>query len=146
MRVTGDCTLIDPQVIDNMVHEFKNNPCDFMDAFYHGEGKGAVAGFPDGSNPEIFTFKALKIANINATTKEEKEHVSGYIIKNLLCKKYYIPINKYLYNNINLEMLHLSLDTQTDFLLIEKIIKNLYLKNPDFTIYDVLDFLNSNND
>jgi spore coat polysaccharide biosynthesis protein SpsF len=142
VRVTGDCTLIDSQIIDNLVEEFKKSGADFMDPNYYGEGKGAVAGFPDGSNPEIFTFKALQEANSNAITSEEKEHVSGYIIKNLLCKKYNIPINLSLYNNLDFKTLHLSLDTLEDFMLIEKIINNLYTQNNDFTIYDVLEFLN----
>jgi len=144
VRVTGDCILIDPQIIDNIILEFKNNVCDFMDTFYHGSGKGCCAGFPDGSNPEIFTFKSLQEANLNATTEEEKEHVSGYIIKNMNCKKYNIPININNYSNINFETLHLSLDTQDDFILIEKILKNFYVDNSNFTIYDVLKFLNCN--
>ena len=144
VRVTGDCILIDPKIIDNIIYEFKINPCDFMDTVYYGEGKGSVAGFPDGSNPEIFTFQSLEKANLNAITKDEKEHVTGYIIKNMNCKKYSIPINIDNYSNINFRTLHLSLDTQDDLILIENILKNLYFNNPDFTIYDVLDFLNYN--
>ena len=127
-----------------------------MDPSYYGEGKGAGAGFPNGLNPEIFTFDALQQANYNATTDEEKEHVTGYIIKNLLCKKYNIPINQSLYNNLDLKTVHLSLDTLEDFILIENIINNLYTQNNNlytqnnnlytqnnnFTIYDILEFLN----
>ena len=142
VRVTGDCPLIDPHIVDDLIIEFKNNSCDFMDPFYYGEGKGSLAGFPDGTNPEIFTFKALEEANFYSTTQEQKEHVTPYIIQKLVCKKYNIPINIGHYNNINFAKLHLSLDTQDDFILIEEIFNNLYISNPNFTIYDVLNYLN----
>jgi len=143
VRLTGDCILIDPKIIDNMIIEFKKHSCDFMDAFYHGKGKGCGAGFPDGLNPEIFTFDALYKAQINSISKEEKEHVSGYIIKNLKCSKYNIPINEHAYNNINFKTLHLSLDTADDFKLIVKILTKLYKKNSSFTVYDILDYVNN---
>lgn len=146
VRLTGDCTLIDSQIIDNLVEEFKKSGVDFMDPNYYGEGKSAKLatpiGFPDGFNPEIFTFDALQQANSNATTDQEKEHVSGYIIQKLSCKKYNIPINLSLYKNLDFKTLHLSLDTLEDFILIEKIINNLYTQNNNFTIYDILEFLN----
>jgi len=142
VRVTGDCILIDPVVIDNMVKFFKENNCDFLDLVYSGYGKGSIAGFPDGFNPEICSFDALKKAYKNSNKSDELEHVTGYIINNLKCMKYKIDL-KDTYSNINLKKLHLSLDTQEDLKTITEIIENLYPKNQNFTIYDVLNFLNN---
>lgn len=144
VRVTGDCTLIDPVIIDNMINFFKENDCDFLDPVYSGNGKGSVAGFPDGFNPEICSFDALKKAYKNANKPNELEHVTGYIINNMTCMKYKIDL-KDTYNNIPFKTLHLSLDTQEDLERITNILENLYPKNKDFTIDDVLNFLNQDN-
>ena len=141
VRVTGDCILIDPLIIDKMIEVFKNNNCDFLDPIYSGIGKGGGAGFPDGFNPEIFSFKALEKAYENANTPDELEHVTGYIINNLNCMKYNI-ILKEVYHNIPFERLQLSLDTKRDLDIITCILTNLYPDNPNFTIDDVLSFLN----
>jgi spore coat polysaccharide biosynthesis protein SpsF len=142
IRVTGDCPLIDPLIIDQMLDYFKKSNCDFMDPIYYGNGKGAHAGFPDGTNPEIFTMNALTLSQKNAILSYDKEHVTGYMIKNLNCKKFEILIDTTIYKNIDFTTLHLSLDTNDDYMLISKIINNLYANNKNFTIYDVLYFLN----
>ena len=142
IRVTGDCPLIDPFIIDKMIDEFKRSNCDFMDPIYHGNGKGSYAGFPDGTNPEIFTMNALSISQKNAVLSYDKEHVTGYMIKNLKCKKFKILLDTNIFKNIDFTNLHLSLDTIDDYNLISKIITNLYIKNKNFTIYDILYFLN----
>ena len=144
VRVTGDCILVDPLIIDKMIIFFKKNNCDFLDPVYSGDGKGAVAGFPDGFNPEIFSFKALKKAYQKATKPNELEHVTGYIIDNLICMKYNILL-KNVYNNIPFKTCHLSLDTQKDFNIIKYILTSIYPENHDFTIDDVLTFLNQDN-
>ena len=141
VRVTGDCPLIDPNIVDDMIKYYLKNNYDFIDPEYSGLGKGATAGFPDGFNPEICSFHALKIARQNASSPHELEHVTGYIIANLACGKYkFNLLNNY--NNINFKTLHLSLDTKTDYDIIKYIFKKLYPINKDFTINDVLMFLN----
>ena len=144
VRVTGDCPLIDPNIIDEIIVKFRSSECDYMDCYYHGKTKGASAGFPDGSNPEIFSFKALECANENAETDHDKEHVTGYISSNLECEKYTIPLPDE-YKSINFEKLHLSLDTPQDFELIQTIIRDIYNENNQFTIYDVLRYLDNKN-
>jgi spore coat polysaccharide biosynthesis protein SpsF len=125
-----------------MLDEFKISNCDFMDPVYYGNGKGSHAGFPDGTNPEIFTMNALTISQKNAILDYDKEHVTGYMIKNLNCKKFKILLDINKFKNIDFSVLHLSIDTNDDYILISKIINKLYINNNKFTIYDVLQFLN----
>ena len=101
-----------------------------------------MGGFPDGCNPQIFTFDILKETYANVTSSFDKEHVCPYMVRNYTTLPYIIPqIDKY--ENIDLSKLHLSLDTPQDYTLISAIFKKLYKKNPFFTIYDVLNIINN---
>ena len=76
----------------------------------------------------------------NAKLKEEKEHVSIYLRKNLKnIKEYEIKLEKE-YKNIDFKNFHLSLDTQKDFDLINKILN--YFNNNNFKLNDILEYLN----
>jgi spore coat polysaccharide biosynthesis protein SpsF (cytidylyltransferase family) len=45
----------------------------------------------------------------------------------------------------NVEGLHLSLDTPNDYELLKNIFHHVYLKNKEFTLEDVLNYLNHKN-
>ena len=91
----------------------------------------------------FFSFKLLEKAWNNSDNDFDKEHVTPYIKNNIdHINKYEIKLNK-TYNNIDFSKLHLSLDTQEDLVLLSKIYETLYPFNNNFTIIDVLDFLES---
>lgn len=142
IRCTGDCPLIDSNLIDSFVSYSKNkNHCLF--------GVAITEGFPDGFDMEIFTFDLLKKAYKEAKTEFDKEHVSSYIRRELLnnkCEYFKIELNKENYQNINFDKLHLSLDTIGDYKLIKNIFNNLYNSNNNFSYIDVLIYLNNNSD
>jgi spore coat polysaccharide biosynthesis protein SpsF len=142
VRITSDCPLIDPNIIDDMILNYINiqNESEYYAPKYADPTKGH--NFPDGFNPEIFSFKILEDAYYNASSDYDKEHVGPYMKRQYGKKEYEIPLNK-IYENLNFKNLHLSLDTQTDYKLLTIIFNNLYTNNINFTIYDVLDFLNS---
>ena len=141
VRITSDCPLIDPNIVDDMINIFIKNKLKYMTMKYSNDNIGAKGGFPDGCNPQIINFEMLKEAYQNAKTKYEIEHVVPYIEKKYNKYLYEIKLNKP-YKNINFKKLHLSLDTQKDYILLKNIFENLYKKNINFTIYDVLDFIN----
>lgn len=72
VRVTGDCPLIDPQVVDQIVGQFQLGGADYV-------SNVSPASYPDGLDTEVFTFSALERANRNATTAAHREHVTSYI-------------------------------------------------------------------
>ena len=69
MRITSDCPLIDPQVIDKVIGCFDD--FDYM---------SNVGTFPDGLDTEVFSYKALKQAWEEAASDYDREHVTPYII------------------------------------------------------------------
>lgn len=139
LRITSDCPLIDHKVIDSMIDKFYSlKEIDCLTMYYHGKH-----GFPDGTNGEIFTSEALKNAWKNATEQQDREHVSPYIHRNMNVNmfKVNIPLNI----KIDLDHLHLSLDTKQDLENLRKIISYFHAKgkNDTFTYINILEYLNN---
>ena len=136
VRVTSDCPLVDIKFIDMMIDYYLKSDLKYLGPKYFGNYK-----FPDGFNGEVFSFDVLEEANKNGSINE-REHVSTYIIKKYSKEEFIYPILYEKYKNINFTDLHLSLDTLEDYNLLKKIFKNVYLKNNNFQLEDVLRFLN----
>jgi spore coat polysaccharide biosynthesis protein SpsF len=139
IRITSDCPLIDYKIIDEMIEKFNDlKDINCLNMYYHGEH-----GFPDGTNLEIFTFNSLNEAWKNANEKSDREHVSTYIHRNMKVEKFKvnIPINI----KVDLDHLHLSLDTKQDLINLRKIISYFHKigKYNNFTYIDILEYLNN---
>jgi len=130
IRITADCPLIDPVLIDNMVLEFKttNN----LDYFSTDET------FPDGVDVEIFLAECLMQANLSFLSKFEQEHVTPWIKNN----KQRI---KYLSAEKNYNDFRITLDEKIDLEVIRDVVM-FFNDNFDFTWKDVVSFLEKNLD
>jgi spore coat polysaccharide biosynthesis protein SpsF len=73
VRVTADCPLLDPSVVDRVVGELITTGADYASNVL------PPRTFPRGLDVEAFTFAALEIANAGARLPEEREHVTPYI-------------------------------------------------------------------
>lgn len=69
VRLTGDCPLIDPDVIDAVVATRARSGADYA-------SNAAPPTFPDGLDVECFTRAALRLADRRATRVPEREHVT----------------------------------------------------------------------
>jgi len=72
VRVTGDCPLHDPRVIDEVVGHFRSQGVDYASNVH-------PPSFPDGLDVEVFTRDALERAWKEARRPSEREHVTPYI-------------------------------------------------------------------
>lgn len=131
VRLTGDCPLIDWQVIDQTIKFYKEGKYDYV----NNRSKPA---FPDGLDVEVFSYSALKSASDNAVLPSEKEHVTLYIRH----RKDKFKLGYY-YSAKDLSHMRWTVDKLEDFILIEKIYKNIYKDNPKFLMKDVLQLLNN---
>lgn len=113
VRVTSDCPLLDGTLIKNAVEDYLQlaNPNIYI-------SNGLEETYPRGFDFEIFSYSALKDAAIHADTVAQKEHVTPYLIQNCSGK----TILKNSAYKKNASHLRLTLDTQADFDLIEKLI------------------------
>lgn len=73
VRITSDCPLIDPDIIDAMVRRFVEVSPDYM------ANTLPPRRLPRGLDAEIFTTAALGKAHREATAPHEREHVTPYI-------------------------------------------------------------------
>ena len=71
VRLTGDCPLIDWQVVDRTIEFFFKGNFDFVETSLK---------FPDGLDVEIMSIEALKMAWEAAILPSEKEHVTQFIV------------------------------------------------------------------
>lgn len=131
IRVTGDCPLIDPTVIDEVIKSYEENDCDYA-------SNTLTPTFPDGMDIEICTFSSLEKANNNAIFKSDREHVTLYI-KN---SNEFTKFNYKAKNNFS--HLRMTVDELKDFELIKIVLENLYEKNPYFSYLDVVSFMSKN--
>jgi spore coat polysaccharide biosynthesis protein SpsF len=74
VRLTSDCPLIDPSIIDETIQFCIDNNCDYA--------RTDAKCFPDGLDVEVFKFSALVRASKEANLISEREHVTPYIWKN----------------------------------------------------------------
>jgi len=72
VRMTADCPLIDPEIIDKVVQKFKDDNVDYCANTVPPE----KSKFPDGSDIEVFSMKALEMANTEVQDEHRREHVT----------------------------------------------------------------------
>lgn len=131
VRITADCPLIDPGLIDLAIS--KMNP----DIDYCSNSLNAT--FADGLDLEIIKYKALEKSWKEAKYSFEREHVTQYIIchpDKFHCMEFLSPDGNFAHHRW-------TVDEPEDFELIEKIYKHfIYEKHTEaFDYRDVLKFL-----
>jgi len=136
VRVTSDCPLIDPGVVERVIATFFEQPgaCDYASNMIEPT-------FPYGMAVEVMSFAALREAHEEARDPAEREHVTPFI--------YWRP-ERYRLRSVtmNPSQAHLrwTVDTPEDFLLVSRILETLYPVKPKFEMSDVLSLLKSNPD
>jgi glutamate-1-semialdehyde aminotransferase/spore coat polysaccharide biosynthesis protein SpsF (cytidylyltransferase family) len=136
VRITSDCPLIDPDVIDQIVGLCVIKKLDYL-------SNTLEPTFPDGIDVEVFSFNALEKAWKESFLKSDREHVTPYIWRNstFFDKTMFKSEN---YNFIeNLSNIRLTVDYMDDYELIKLLISNLGGNLP-FNKY--VHFLNQNRD
>jgi spore coat polysaccharide biosynthesis protein SpsF len=141
VRITSDCPLIDPNLIDKCIAKFENSDFDYFSNVNKKIGEVwtyHLCGFPLGFAVEVFTFKALENAWKNAKKPSDREHVTQYIPDNPKSFKIGNMENSKDYSDIRL-----TVDHQIDFDLVKIVIEHF----PDGEIFDMekmATFLNEN--
>lgn len=128
IRITSDCPLIDPEIIDLVINFYKENEYDIV---ANASSNLSERTFPRGLDVEIFSFKQLEIAFLKANEKYQREHVTPYIYEN--AEKVY-----YYKNDVDYSQHRWTLDTDDDYKLISKIYSELYKGVHDFYLKDII--------
>ena len=132
VRICSDCPLIDPKIINKVYFFYLKNNYDYV-------SNKIFPSYPPGMGVEILNFQSLKKANKLTKNSYDKEHVTAYIYKNP--KKFKIK-------NVGLKKKLLNyrivLDYIEDFKLISNIQKHFNKQRKDFTLKDIIKYINRN--
>lgn len=145
IEITGDCPLMDPEVVDYAACEFLENYPEYDYVTNIGYVNNEKREIPVGMDVRIFKFDELKKIRSITEDPEDREHVSLYFFrggKNIYkLKNLKTPAKwKRSYNP------RLTLDTKEDFEVIKSIYENLSEVNPEFNLEEILNFLDQNRD
>lgn len=129
VRVTGDCPLIDSEIIDKVIHLYLSAKVDYC-------SNCAPATLPDGLDVEVFSFTALKKAALLAKKPSEREHVTPFIrnTPELFSTENY-------YHKPDLSHYRWTVDEPADFELVTKIYQALFDKKPYFNLDDIVNLI-----
>jgi len=130
VRLTGDCPLIDPKVIDQVVEYYQENAS-------HLDHLCLSPEWPEGYDTEIFSFSSLERAWREADKDYEREHVTPYITISGKFRVHRLPCNS------NLSHLRLTVDEPVDFDVVTDIYQELYPEfGHEFGLSEILDLFN----
>jgi len=113
VRITSDNPLIDPTLVDQVIEKFIEGSYDYVT-------NCNPRTFPQGTEAEIFSFKALEQAWKNSNKSSEREHVTPYFYKNPdKFKIFKITHHK------NLSKLRWTVDREPDLELVRAIVSKI---------------------
>jgi len=134
VRLTGDCPLIDPAVVDLVIEQFSATGADYA-------SNTLDSTFPDGLDVEVFSFAALEIAHIEARLPSEREHVTPFLYHH--ADQFHL---KSVRQPVDQSELRWTVDNPEDYQFVCKVYDALYSARPDFSMQDVLELLIRNPD
>jgi len=125
VRITGDCPLQVPQVIDSVIAHFVEAGVEYT---------STPANYPEGLDTEAFTFEALETAWKEAKLPSEREHVTPYIKK-------VFHSDVWEEGSEDNRTMHWSVDTEADFQFVEQVYEALYHEGEVFHLNDILAYV-----
>lgn len=130
VRITSDCPLIDPALVDRAIEMFNQGGFDHV---------SIDSSYPDGLDAEVFSFDALKKAQDEASLASEREHVTPYIWKNPQTFR----LGK-IKSDTDLSGMRWTVDDEKDLRLVTSIYEGINAGERVFHMEEVLEFLRKN--
>jgi glutamate-1-semialdehyde 2,1-aminomutase len=125
VRITGDCPLVDPHLVDECIRGFKKGEVDYF-------SNTSPATFPDGLDIEVFSFNALDSANRETDNPFDREHVTPYLRTGGRFR------TGSMQHASDLSGLRWTVDEPNDFTVIAAVFEHFHPRT-DFTWQDVLE-------
>ncbi|TQR17401.1 cytidylyltransferase domain-containing protein [Psychrobacillus vulpis] len=131
VRLTSDCPLIDPTIVDEVITSFieQQDSIDYV-------SNTLVRTYPRGLDVEVFSFDALQRANDQANLQQDREHVTAYFYSNPDLFRI-----EHIKSNLDYSNFRWTVDTPEDLELIHRILNELYDDDNIFYMGDVLNLL-----
>jgi spore coat polysaccharide biosynthesis protein SpsF len=131
VEITGDCPVIDPQVVEQCIRMFFANPCDYC-------SNALVRSWPVGMDTQVYRLETLERSEALTDHPLDREHVTRHI-----------RLNPELFSHVHLVAppaehwpeLGLTLDEPGDYELLKRIIEHFAPSDPLFTCRDAVALL-----
>jgi spore coat polysaccharide biosynthesis protein SpsF len=129
IRVTADCPLVMPKLVDQMVNDFFASELDYL-------SNTITPTFPDGLDVEIFTKEALMKLNFLSLSSQEREHVTLGIRNRpeLFSMRNFAAAT-------DLSNLRWTVDYEEDFVFVREVYAHFEKRESDFECEEVLQLL-----
>jgi spore coat polysaccharide biosynthesis protein SpsF (cytidylyltransferase family) len=132
VRLTGDCPLADPELIDAILVRFEVGDLDYLT-------NADPPTYPDGLDVEAMKFSGLLVAHHEAKLPSEREHVTSFLRAH--------P-ERFRLGNLrsphDLSAMRWTVDEPQDFEFVSAVYEGIYPGKPNFTTADVMEFLDAN--
>lgn len=129
VRITGDCPLVDPALVDEALRSFKAVDVDYL-------SNTTPPSYPDGLDTEVFSFLALLRAAEETEKPYDHEHVTPYLRESGKFRQ------TALQNAEDLSALRWTVDEQADFEVVSKVFAH-FAPDIHFTWLQVLELQRS---
>jgi spore coat polysaccharide biosynthesis protein SpsF len=137
VEITGDCPIIDPDIVEQTIRMFLQN----AGAAYVSNGH--IRSYPDGMDTQVFRLETLKRSAAMTNAPLDREHVTLHIRNH---PELFRAVHMVAPPSLHWPELGLTLDEPADYRLLSKIIETLAPANPLFSCLDVLRLLRKNPD
>jgi spore coat polysaccharide biosynthesis protein SpsF len=127
VRITGDCPLMEPGMIDAVLARFASGKFDYADNV-------VPRTFPHGYDVQVVSRQALEAADREATDPYEREHVLPFVNRR---PERFAAVHV-VREAAPCPEIRITLDYPEDLLLIRKIYERLYPADPRFGLTDIL--------
>jgi len=134
VQITGDCPIIDPDIVEQTIQMFKGNKISFV-------SNGIIRSYPDGMDTQVFTLEYLKQSASMTNDTLDREHVSLHMIKH---PELFPRIHLIAPPSLYWPDLGLTLDEHADYELLKCIIEYFGVSNKLFSCLDVIRLLQKN--
>lgn len=130
VRITSDCPLIDPQVIDAAIRLFN------IQRGYDYISNVVQRTYPRGMDCEVFPFSLLEKIHRDATHAADREHVTLFV----RLRPHLFHLGHLLYQTDE-SYYRWTIDAEDDFKLIREFFEHFYPQNPAFSLEDCLELV-----
>ncbi len=134
VEITGDCPVIDPQIIEQTIRLFKHNKCVYATNAHH-------RSYPDGMDTQVFFLETLGKSMSMTSDPLDHEHVTLHIRNH---PEIFPTVHLIAPPELDWPSLGLTLDEPADYELLKKLIEHFGRHKPYFGCGDAIRFLKEN--
>lgn len=131
VEITGDCPIIDPQIVEQTIRMFMANKADYV-------SNSIIRSYPDGMDTQVFRLETLQKSSSMTDSHLDHEHVTLHIYNN---PDVFSQVHLIAPPELHWPELGLTLDELSDYELLKRIIEFFEPKRPLFSCLDVVRLL-----